>query len=87
MAKKLPTPDKNEQILRAIAMKREAFFQMILANLMQNESVTMARHITGSEGQYTVEMPDISAIVELALEGADKAIELLYPIKPEKPEE
>jgi hypothetical protein len=84
MAKKLPTPDKNEQILRAIAMKREVFFQMILANLMQNESVTMARHITGSEGQYTVEMPDISAIVELALEGADKAIELLYPIKTEE---
>lgn len=84
MAKKLPTPDKNEQILRAIAMKREVFFQMILANLMQNESVTMARHITGSGGQYTVEMPDISAIVELALEGADKAIELLYPIKTEE---
>lgn len=85
MAKKLPQPpSKEEQILRAIAMKRENYFQLILANLMQNESVTMARHITGSEGQYTVEMPDISAIVELALDGADKAIKLLYPIKTEE---
>lgn len=36
MPKKLPTPDKNEQILRAIAMKRESYFQGILYNLIQS---------------------------------------------------
>ena len=29
-------PDKNEQILRAIAMKRESYFQGILYNLIQS---------------------------------------------------
>lgn len=76
-----PTPNQTEQLIRAIAMKRESFFTLILGNLLRNESVTMARHITGSEGQYAVEMPDIDAIVEMALNGADKAVELLYPIK------
>lgn len=28
-------PDKNEQILRAIAMKRESYFQGILYNIIQ----------------------------------------------------
>lgn len=29
-------PDRNEQILRAIAMKRESYFQGILYNLIQS---------------------------------------------------
>lgn len=36
MNKKQATPDKNEQILRAIAMKRESYFQGILYNLIQS---------------------------------------------------
>ena len=32
---RLPEPDKNEQILRAIAMKRESYFQGILFNIIQ----------------------------------------------------
>lgn len=36
---RLPEPDKNEQILRAIAMKRESFFQLILGNLLHQQGM------------------------------------------------
>lgn len=69
--KTVRTPDMNEQILRAIAMKRESYFQLILANLLQNASVTDGLEAVGP-------------VVAKALNGADQAIELLYPVKPEE---
>ena len=88
MAKKLPQPpSKNEQILRAIAMKRESYFQLILANLLQNESITANRFVELKDGHLSEEKMDINGIVDTALKAADHALELLYPIKPEKPEE
>lgn len=80
---RLPEPDKNEQILRAIAMKRESYFQLILANLLQNESITVNRFVEMKDGHLTEEKIDVNAIVDTALRAADHAIELLYPIKQE----
>lgn len=78
------TPDKNEQILRAIAMKRESYFQLILANLLTNEAVTANRIVEMKDGHISEEKMDINGLVEIALDAADHAIELLYPIKPEE---
>jgi hypothetical protein len=39
------------------------------------------------DGHLSEEKMDINGIVDTALKAADHAIELLYPIKPEKPEE
>lgn len=82
------TPDKNEQILRAIAMKRESYFQLILANLLRNEKATHETMVTvsGKDGREHTKV-NILDIVETALEGADHAIELLYPIKTEATDE
>lgn len=64
MNKKQAMPDKNEQILRAIAMKRESYFQGILYNLIQSGKDL-----------------SVKEMIEDALDGADYAISLLYPIK------
>lgn len=80
---RLPEPDKNEQILRAIAMKRESYFQLILANLLQNESITANRFVEMKDGHLSEEKIDVNAVVDTALRAADHAIELLYPIKQE----
>lgn len=79
------TPEEQSQaILRAIAMKRESFFQLILANLLQNEEVACTKlHI--KENGASEEHPfDINEVVDMALKGADHCIELLYPVKPEE---
>lgn len=78
------TPDKNEQILRSIAMKRESYFQLILANLLRNEKATHETMVTvsGKDGSEHTKV-NILDIVDTALEGADYVIEKLYPIKKE----
>lgn len=78
------TPDKNEQILHAIAMKRESYFQLILANLLRNEKATHETMVTvsGKDGSEHTKV-NILDIVDTALEGADYVIEKLYPIKKE----
>jgi hypothetical protein len=82
MNKKHPVPDKNEQILRAIAMKRESYFQLILANLLRNESVTSPGCCANEDGNLVESAFDFNKVVDVALKTADHAIELLYPIKP-----
>lgn len=82
MNKKQPVPDKNEQILRAIAMKRESYFQLILANLLRNESVTAPGYCANEDGNLVESAFDFDKVVDVALKTADHAIELLYPIKP-----
>lgn len=78
MNKKQHVPDKNEQILRAIAMKRESYFQLILSNLLRNESVPAPGDCANEDGTAF----DFNKVVDVALKTADHAIELLYPIKP-----
>lgn len=82
------TPDKNEQILRAIAMKRESYFQLILANLLRNEKATHETMVTvsGKDGSEHAKV-NILDIVDTAIEGADYVIEKLYPIKTEATDE
>ena len=63
------TPEqKAEQVARFFTQKRESYFQLILANLIQ----------AGTHPKDAV---------DLAIEGADYAIEKLFPLPTEKKED
>ena len=80
--------DQSQAILRAIAMKRETYFQLILTNLLRNEKSTHETMVTvsGKDGSEHAKV-NILDIVDTALEGADYVIEKLYPIKAEATDE
>ncbi len=80
--------DQSQAILRAIAMKRETYFQLILTNLLRNEKATHETMVTvsGKDGSEHAKV-NILDIVDTALEGADYVIEKLYPIKTEATDE
>ena len=80
--------DQSQAILRAIAMKRETYFQLILSNLLRNEKATHETMVTvsGKDGSEHANV-NILDIVDTALEGADYVIEKLYPIKAEATDE
>ena len=66
------TPEqKAEQVARFFTQKRESYFQGLLFNLA---------HTAGPDA-------DIKAIVDKAIEGADYAIERLFPLPTEKKED
>ena len=80
--------DQSQAILRAIAMKRETYFQLILSNLLRNEKATHETMVTvsGKDGSEHTKV-NILDIVDTAIEGADYVIEKLYPIKTEATDE
>ena len=80
--------DQSQAIIRAIAMKRETYFQLILSNLLRNEKATHETMVTvsGKDGSEHAKV-NILDIVDTALEGADYVIEKLYPIKAEATDE
>ena len=80
--------DQSQAILRAIAMKRETYFQLILSNLLRNEKATHETMVTvsGKDGSEHAKV-NILDIVDTALEGADYVIEKLYLIKAEATDE
>jgi len=62
------TPEqKAEQVARFFTQKRESYFQGLLFNMVHGEV------------QYDPKF-DIKAIVDKAIEGADYAIEKLFPL-------
>ena len=80
--------DQSQAILRAIAMKRETYFQLILTNLLRNEKATHETMVTvsGKDGSEHTKV-NILDIVDTALDGADYVIGKLYPIKAEVTDE
>ena len=78
------TESQEQQVLRAIAMKREAFFQLILGNLLQNPNVVHETMVTvsGTDGKEHRQI-NIIDIVDSAMDGANYAIEKLFNIKPD----
>ena len=73
--------DQSQAILRAIAMKRETYFQLILSNLLRNEKATHETMVTvsGKDGKEH-RQANILEIVDNAIAGADYAIERLFPL-------
>ena len=78
------TESHEQQVLRAIAMKREAFFQLILGNLLKNPNVVHETMVTvsGTDGKEHRQI-NIIDIVDSAMDGANYAIEKLFNIKPD----
>ena len=74
------TESKEQQILRAIAMKRESFFQLILGNLLQNPSAVNVTRVSVSADMTEHRSFNVNEIVDVALAGADHAVELLYKV-------
>ena len=74
--------EKNLQVARYRANEKKTYFQIILANLVQNPAIVQTRKVT-------VKMDDgmehhqfnITDIVDAALDGADYIIEKLYPVE------
>ena len=76
------TPEqKAEQVARFFTQKREQYFQIILGNLLRNEAVTHETMVTvsGKDGSEH-HQANILEIVDTAIEGADYAIEKLFPL-------
>ena len=66
-APKLTDEERAAQIARFFTQKREQFFQLILANLLQNPNCKA----------------DLEPVIDYALKAADYAIEKLYPVPKE----
>lgn len=81
---RLPSQTKEEQemqIARFLANKKESFFQLILANLLQNEAITADKYGENPDGTVTKKPFDIKAVIDLANEGADYILTKLYPVQ------
>ena len=80
---RLPSQTKDEQemqMARFLASKKETFFQLILANLIQNSAfVQMKEGINGDLSEFKA--ISVRAAIDAAIEGADYAITKLYPVE------
>ena len=72
----LTKEEQAQQIARFFTQKREAFFQGILYNVLQNATLKDAG------GNI-----ELKPAVDAALAAADYAIQCLYPLPEEKPQE
>lgn len=74
--------EQEMQIARFLANKKENFFQLILANLLQNPKIVRPLEVT-IEGPDGIEHErfNIEDIVNAAIEGADYALTKLYPVE------
>ena len=75
--KPLTKEEQAQQIARFFTQKREQYFQLILANTLQNpNALNKIDHKTS-----------VLACVEIALQAADYALEKLFPPPEEKKED
>ena len=80
---RLPQQTKEEQemqIARYLANKKETFFQLILASLVQNPAfVQMKEGINGDLSEFKA--ISVRSAIDAAADGADYAITKLYPVE------
>lgn len=67
----LTKEEQAQQIARFFTQKREQYFQLILANTLQNPNCKL----------------DLKTCVDLSLQAADYALEKLFPLPEEKKED
>ena len=82
---RLPSQTKEEQemqMARFLANKKETFFQLILANLLQNPNTIKETKVsvTGKDGIERHQF-NIIDLVDAAADGADYAITKLYLVE------
>lgn len=79
--------EKKIQVERFFAQKRESYFQLILANILQNEAVTHETLVTiKGEDMTEHRQANLIDIVDFALDAADYALEKLFPLPKEDKE-
>lgn len=82
---RLPQQTKEEQemqMARFLSNKKETFFQLILANLLQNPNTIKETRVTVSgKEEITRHKFNIADLVDAAIEGADYAITKLYLVE------
>ena len=72
--------EKEMQIARFLANKKETFFQLILANLIQNPAFVQIRE--GMNGDFSdFKSISVRAAIDAAADGADYALTKLYPVE------
>lgn len=80
---RLPQQTKEEQemqMARFLSNKKETFFQLILANLIQNPAfVQMKEGINGDLSEF--KSISVRAAIDAAIDGADYAITKLYLVE------
>ncbi len=71
--------EKERQVARFLAQKREAYFQLILGNLLQNGTVTHETMVSfnGKDGKEHRQV-NIIDIVDAAMEGSAYIMEKMY---------
>jgi len=71
--------EKERQVARFLAQKREAYFQLILGNLLQNPNAVREAQITvkGTDGIARAQL-NILDIVDAAMEGSAYIMEKMY---------
>jgi len=71
--------EKERQVARFLAQKREAYFQLILGNLLQNPNAVRETQITvkGTDGIARAQL-NILDIVDAAMEGSAYIMEKMY---------
>lgn len=72
--------EKNLQVARYLANEKKTYFQVILAGLVQNPAFVDRKDGIRGDGKYFTEISVRSAI-DAAIDGADYAIEKLYPVE------
>ena len=75
--------ERDQQIARYLAQKRESYFQGILYNLLQNPAIATVTKVTVSGDLAEHRSFNINEIVDAALAGTDHVMERLYNIKKE----
>lgn len=72
--------EQEMQIARFLANKKENFFQLILANLIQNPAFVDKKEGMKGDFSYFTTI-SVRAAIDAAVDGADYAITKLYPVE------
>ena len=80
--KPMTAEERQQQVVRFLAQKRESYFQLILANLCQNPNAVRETKVTVKVADGTARTQlNIIDIVDAALEGSDYLMQKMYEAK------
>ncbi len=80
VAKPAPAEEERLQVARYLANEKKTYFQIILANIIQNPAFVKITQGWKMDGTNTMDV-SVRAAIDAAIDGADYAIEKLYPVE------
>lgn len=66
--KPMTEEEKKQQIIRFLSQKRESYFQLILANLIQNPGIDL-------------QTTPLRIYIDIALDGSDYILTKMFPVE------